>query len=254
VILCLAALACLHAPVWAGAWSVRPPVSLVASPAHVSLAGAARQVVTVTSSGTQAVAAEIVKAGYGLDLRGRPRVLRPRSSWIAVRPRRLTLEPGGHASILVVSSPPRRAQPGDHPELVLLTTRPVRSAALAVRMRLGVVVVVRVAGRIVRRLEPVRVRIRPRRLELLIANRGNVTETIARRCITVTVRRSSLVLARLHPAPRSILPHTRGLLELPFRRPGRGRLSVAVALSPGPPCGRVRTRAFTLRIRPNSGR
>jgi hypothetical protein len=249
VILCFASAACLLAPALAGAGGARPPVSLVASPAHVALAGSARQVVTVTSTGSQPVTVEVVKAGYGLDLRGRPRVLRRRrSSWISVRPRRLTIAPGGRATLVVASSLPRRAEPGDHSELVLLATRPLRTAALSVRLRLGLIVVVRAPGRIVRRLEALRVRIRARRLELLVANRGNVTEAIARRCVTVTVRRSGRLLARLHPRPRSLLPHTSGLLELPFRRPKRGRLAVGVTLSPGPPCASPRRRAFSLRF------
>jgi hypothetical protein len=247
VIACFVA-ACLLAPSSVGARAVRPPISLVATPARVSLAGAARQVVTVTSAGREPVRIDVGRAGYALDLRGRPRVLRSRASWLSVRPRRLTISPGQSASFVVVSFPPRRAEPGDHSELVLLTTRPVRTASLAVRMRLGVVVVVRMPGRIVRRLEVVRLRVRPRRVELLVANRGNVTETTARRCVTVTLRRAGRVLGRLHPSPRKLLPRTSGLLELPVRRLRRGRLSVGVAISPGPPCAPPRRRVFTLRF------
>jgi hypothetical protein len=246
LILCFAAAACLLAPASAGARGLRPPVSLVASPAHVALAGAARQVVTVTSSGSAPVAVEVVKAGYGLDLRGRPRILRPRRSWISMRPRRLVIAPGGRATLVVVSRPPPRAEPGDHSELVLLTTRPLRTASLAVRMRLGVVIVVRVPGRIVHRLVAVRLRVRLRRLELVVANRGNSTETISRRCLTVAVRRRSRVLARLHPAGRTFLPHTRGLLELPFRRPARGPLRIEVGPASGE-CAPLRRRAFVVR-------
>jgi hypothetical protein len=249
VILCFVAAVCLLAPASAGARVTRPPVSLVASPAHVSLTGAARQVVTVTSTGSEAVVLEAVRAGYGLDLRGRPRILLRRPSWISVRPRRLAIAPGRQATLVVASTPPVRAEPGDHSELVLLTTRPLRTASLSVRMRLGLVVVVRVPGRIVRRLEALRVRVRPRRLELLVANRGNVTETVVRRCVTVTVRRASRLLARLHPAPRTLLPHTNGLLDVRFRRPRRGRLSIRVAVSPGPECRPVRLRTFATRLR-----
>jgi hypothetical protein len=237
--------ACLLAPSGSGVGAARPPVSLVASPARVALSGASRQVVTVTSTGTRAVVVDLLKAGYGLDLRGRPRILARRRSWISVRPRRVAIAPGGRARLVVVSAPPRRAEPGDHSELVLLITRPVRTQALSVRMRLGLLVVVRVPGRIVRRLDVARVRFR-RRLEVLVANRGNVTETIAARCFAVTVRRAGRVIARLHPHARTILPHTSGLFAFPLRR-ARGRVRVGVALSPGPPCPRPRTRAFVLR-------
>lgn len=249
MIVCLATAACLLAPASAGAWAARPPVSLVASPARVAFAGAGRQLVTVTSWGSEPVLVEVGKAGYVLDLRGRPRVARARGSWVSVRPRRVAIAPGESASLVVVSSPPARAEPGDHSELVLLTTRPLRKAALAVRMRLGVVIVVRVPGRIVRRLDVLRLRVRLRRFELLVANRSNVTETIARTCATVTVRRKGHVIARLHPAERRLLPHTTGLLEVPYRRPARGRVRVAVDLAPGLPCGIPRRRAFTLRLR-----
>jgi hypothetical protein len=246
VITCFALAACLLAPASPGAGSARPPVSLVASPARVALSGASRQVVTVTSTGTRAVVVELLRAGYGLDLRGRPQILTRRRSWITVRPRRVAIAPGGRARLVVVSAPPRRAQPGDHSELVLLITRPVRTQALSVRMRLGLLVVVRVPGRMVRRLDVVRVRFR-RRLDVLVANRGNVTETIAARCFTVTVRRARRVVARLHPHARTILPHASGLLAFPLRRV-HGRVRVGVALSPGPPCARPRTRAFVLRL------
>ncbi len=248
MILCFVAAGCLLAPAPAGAGIARPPVSLVASPARVSLAGKAREVVTVTSSGRELVRLELSRAGYALDLRGRPRVLRPRSSWLSVRPRRLTIAPGQKASFVVVSSPPRRAEPGDHSELVLLTTRPLRTASLAVRMRLGVIVVVRVPGRIVRRLVPLRLRARLRRLELLVANRGNVTETLARRCVTATVRRAGRILARLHPRPRRLLPRSTGFVDFPFRRPRRGRLVVGVVLSPGAPCLVPRRRVFRVQL------
>ena len=247
MIVCFAIAACLLAPASAGVRAARPPVSLVASPAHVSLAGAARRVVTLTSSGSEPVSVEVRRAGYALDLRGRPRVLAARASWLRVRPRRLTLAPGQKASFVIVSAPPRRAEPGDHSELVLLTTRPLRTAALSVRMRLGVVVVVRMPGRVVRRLAVLGVRVRPPRLEVLVANRGNVTETIARRCVTVTLRRRGRVLARLHPVPRLLLPRTRGVLEVPLGRRRRGRLRVVVALSTGPPCAAPRRRSFAIR-------
>ena len=246
MIACFAVAACLHAPSGSGAGSARPPVSLVAAPAHVALAGAARQVVTLTSTGTRPVVVEVVRAGYALDLRGRPRILTHHRSWISVRPRWVAIAPGGHATLVVASSPPRRSEPGDHSELVLLTTRPVRTAALAVRMRLGLLVVIRVPGRIVRRLDVVHVRLQ-RRLEVLVANRGNVTETISARCFIATVRRAGRMVARFHPRARRILPHASGLFAFPLRR-ARGPVRVGVALSPGPPCTRPRTRVFVLRL------
>ena len=64
-----------------------------------------------------------------------------RARWLTVRPSRIGLAPGASASITVAARVPRRAEPGDHDALVLLTTRPRDAGGVAVRMRVGVVVV-----------------------------------------------------------------------------------------------------------------
>src|SRR5205823_11011892 len=101
--------------------------------------------------------------------------------------------PGDTRAVVVTSQLPRRAEPGDHTALLLMTSRPRRGGAVAVRIRLGVVVAVRARGRIVRRLVPLQLRVRRagrlRVLELLIANRGNVTETLEGACVTVSLNR-----------------------------------------------------------------
>ena len=245
--------ACLLASAPAGAGAARPSVSLIASPSHVALAGAARQVVRVRNSGREAVVVDVSRAGFALDLRGRPRIVSGGGrAWLTVKPHRLSIRPGGTAALLVSSKPPVRAEPGDHGALVLLTTRPRRSGGLAVRMRLGVVVAMRVPGKIVRRLEVRRLRVRrsgrARMIELLVANRGNVTETLSRGCLTVAFRRGGRVLARLHPVPRQLLPRTTGLVEVRYGGRARGWVKAQVALSAREPCGKGRGRAFRVRL------
>jgi hypothetical protein len=232
----------------ASAGAARAPVSLIASPAHLAIRGSGAAVVGVTNSGSQPAVLDAARGGFALDLRGRPRVLARRVSWLSVRPARLTIAPGATASVAVSARVPRGAEPGDHSELVLLTTRPLAGAGLAVRMRLGVVVVVRAPGKVVRRLAVVRVHARRRRLELLVANRGNVTERVSRPCVRVTIRRGARVLARLHPLERDLLPHTAGIVEVPYRRPARGRVSARIDFAPGPPCLDGRWRIFDLRL------
>ena len=244
-------------PAQAGTNAARPPVSLVAAPARVILAGSARQTVTVTNSGSRRVVLDVTRAGYALDLRGRPRVVRrglgrhAASAWLTVRPARLTLPAGGSAALSVSARLPRGAEPGDHGALVLLTTRPIRSAAVTVRMRLGVVVIVRAPGTIVRRIELLRVRVRPPGrpgvLELVLANRGNVTEVVGPSCVRATLRRVGEVLARLRPTARRLLPHTRGIVELRYPRGVRGWATVRLEPSGRPPCARTLSR--TLRVR-----
>ncbi len=59
----------------AGASGARPPVALTASPAHLELAGTGRATVRVTNSGTNPVVLDVRRAGFGLDLRGRPKIV-----------------------------------------------------------------------------------------------------------------------------------------------------------------------------------
>jgi hypothetical protein len=258
MIVCLAVTACALAPASAGASVVRPPVSLVASPSRVTLVGRARQTIRVLNSGTEPVVIDVTRAGFTLDLRGRPRIAAPRGGprpaapWLRARPTRLAIAPRAAALLTVSSAPPARAEPGDHGALVLLTTRPHPRHGLAVRMRLGVVVAVRVPGRVVRRLAPLALRVRRvgavRVLELLVANRGNVTELLDRGCVIVTLRRRGEVLGRLRLAARQLLPRTRGLVEARYAGRVHGRLVAQVDLAARKPCLRAPRRTFSIRL------
>jgi hypothetical protein len=245
------------APATAGASTARTPISLVASPARVTITGSGRATVEVTNSGSRRVELNVRRAGFALDLRGRPRIVRSTglaraaTSWLTVRPRRLAIPPGKRASLTISSSVPRRARPGDHNALVLLTTRPLRGARVAVRMRLGVVIVVRAPGRIARQLELRRLRVhrtgKRRRLELLVTNRGNVTEVLERKRMTIVLRRGRRIVARLQPAARQLLPQTSGLVFARYAGRLRGRVSAVVELS-SEPGGPVVRREFHIRL------
>jgi len=245
-----AVLGALVAPALAGA-TAPPPVALVASPSHVALDGSARAPVTVTNSGTRPVVVDIVRAGFALDLRGRPRAVSRGSSWLGVAPRRLILAPGGTATVTVSSHVPRHAQPGDHSELVLLTSRPPMQRGLPVRLRLGVVVVVRAPGKVVRRVSAIGLHVRrtgkARVLGLLLANRGTVTESIGGPCTVLWLHRRGRILARLRAVERRILPHTRGLVEIVYRGRLRGQLQ-ATSPPPTPGCPRIRSPRFVTRL------
>ena len=206
---------------------VRPRVSLVAAPAHVQLVGAGAETVQVANRGSARVVVDITRAGFALDLRGRPRVIpAPPRRWVRFTPRRLVIAPGGTASLTVAARVPRGASPGDHTALLLVTTRPVPGAGLAVRMRLGVVVVVRVPGRIIHRVVLTAVRVHRRGhgrvLTIALANRGNVTELLPAGRLTVTLWRRGRRVARLVAPARELLPRTRGIAELRYPGPVRG--------------------------------
>lgn len=134
------------------------------------------------------------------------------------------------------SVPPRRAAPGDHPALVLLTTRPVGVRHVRVRLRVGVVVVLRVRGRVVRRLDARSLSVErqgtARLLELRIVNRGNVTEELGGNGLRLSLSRKGRVLATLRPRRGELLPHSPGIAVFRYR----GAVS-------GPVMARIRFRA-----------
>ena len=238
-----AAFALVLVPASAGAGTARAPVALTAAPAHVTLAGSSHTTVRVTNSGTKRVVVDVSRAGFALDLRGRPRIVRSRGArsaarWLTLRPSEVKLGPRSSSSLVVGARVPGRAEPGDHDALVLLRTRPLSNARVAVRLRMGLVVVVRAPGRIVRRLELRGLRVarkgRGRALELVVANRGNVTESLARARAVLSRARSGTPVVTLTARSRDLRPQTRGILEFRFRSPPRGSMTARVVIPAEP--------------------
>ena len=246
---------CLLVPAAAGTSTARPAIALSASPARLTLFGSGRATIQLRNTGSRPVVVDVARAGFSLDLRGRPRIVprggvRAADSWLTVRPGRLALAPGARTSLTVAARLPRRVEPGDHDALVLLTTRPRQAAGVAVRMRVGVLVVVRAPGRILRRLELRELRVRAvggtRMLELLIVNRGNVTETLQRSLVTMTLRRGSRVHARLRPETRQLRPGTKGVLQFTYRGRLRGWVTGEATISLE--SGSVTRRSYRIRM------
>jgi hypothetical protein len=243
------------APASAGAGGGRKPVALTAAPAHVELAGTARGAVRVTNGGNERVVVDVARAGFALSLRGRPRIVRGRearsaAAWLRLQPTSLVLPPRTSATLVVGSTVPRGAAPGDHDALVLLTSRPRAGARVAVRVRLGVVVVVRAPGRIVRRLQLRGLRVvrgrAARVLELGVVNAGDVTEPLAG-VRSIVARVTGRRLATLRAARRELRPHTRGLVEFPLGRLLHGAVQARVVV-PAVPGRRVIERTYRLRL------
>ena len=239
----------------ASLFAARPPVALAASPVRVRLVGKSSRTVRLTNWGASEVVADVGAAGFALGLRGRPRIVRRASgsslagSWIAVRPRRLALAPGRTGTLTVSTRLPRGAEPGDHPALVLVATRPRERGGVAVRMRIGIVVVVRVPGTVVHRLAVGGLRVRRssrmRMLELSITNRGNVTERIGPGRLRVALLQRGRVVGRPRPARRELLPRSRAIEQIPFRGRLTGPVTVLVELAQGADMIR---RRFHLRV------
>lgn len=244
----------LLAPAIAGAGTARPPLALTATPAHVSLVGSGRAAVRVTNSGRSPLTLDAVRAGFSLDLRGRPRVVprrgvRTAASWLTVRPTRFVLRPGASTSLTVSSRLPPRVEPGDHDALVLLTSRPRRTSGVAVRMRIGVIVVVRAPGRVVRRLALRGLRVRPSRgarmLELLVVNRGNVTETLDRGRVRIFQRGTAR--ASVAADARALRPRTSGIVRFAYRGRLRGWVTARARIA-SEIGGPVTTRTFRVKL------
>jgi hypothetical protein len=246
--------ACVLVPAAAGTSAARPVLALTASPVRVTLLGSGQAAIQVKNAGSRPVVVDVARAGFSLDLRGRPRIVardgpRTAEAWLTVRPRRLAVAAGRSASLTVVARLPRRAEPGDHDALLVLTTRPRRGAGVAVRMRIGVLVVVRAPGRIVHRLELRTLRVRrsgrARMLELLVVNGGNVTEALTPGRVELLVRRRR-ANASLRPDTRELRPRTSGIVQFRYGGRLRGWVIAQATISLAP--GAVTSRTYRLRL------
>lgn len=233
----------------------RPPLGLTAAPAHVSLDGTGSASVRISNPGNGPVSVDLARAGFALDLRGAPKIVahgarRAATSWLTLRPARFVLLAGATRAVALSARVPAGAEPGDHDALVLVTTRPVRRAAVALRMRIGVVVVVRAPGRVVRRLTigPLQAHRAhgPRVLELTVVNRGNVTETLSRGRLRLVLRRGRRQTT-LFFEPRDLRPGTRGVAQIRYRGPLHGWVTARVRLRAVSGDAAV-TRAYRVRL------
>jgi hypothetical protein len=234
----------------------RPAVALTATPAHVTLVGAERQVIRVANGGSEPVVVDAAAAGFALGLRGAPQVLlrgasaQRAASWLYIRPAHVVVPGGTSAELGVTSAPPRRAPPGDHAALVLLTTRASARAPVGVRMRIGITVVVHIAGRTRHALALRALHIRRvgdrRVLRLVLLNAGNVVESFRRGGVEVSLAVHERVVARLRSPARELLPRSSGVIELLCRCAFRGRVTAHVAVTPR--AGPAFVRTFRVRV------
>lgn len=212
-------------------------VSLTASPAHVTLDAGSRKTIRVEGANARRVVLRASIAGFALDLRGRPRIVRSTDAapWLTLRPRTLAVGSSG-ADLVVSSRRPASARPGDHSAIVLLTALAPSSRGMAVQMRIGLVVTVRVKGRRIGRMAVVAARSRrPSRgpgafIDVTLANRGNVIEALAGRRLRVILIRRGRVTARLQPGRRKILPRSSALISVRYRGRLRGPVTARIEL------------------------
>jgi hypothetical protein len=262
VIVRVVALLALLAPASAGASPARPVVALTASPTHLTLVGRERRTIRVANPGATAIVVSVSAAGFTLGLRGRPHAVggasaRRVASWLGVRPNRIALAPGAAAEFLLTASPSRAATPGDHAAVVLLTTLAPPGAAVPVRMRVGVTVMVRVPGKVVHRLALRSLRVlgstRGRVFRVLIANRGNVVEWLRRGRVEIALLTGRRRIAALRSNPRELLPGTAAVFDLRYRGRVRRSLTALVSIAGSRDGKATVRRAFRVSVNTNRG-
>jgi hypothetical protein len=228
------------------------PLALTAAPARLAFRGSGGETIRIRNVGTKRLRVDAALADFALDLRGRPQIRRrggPRSAaaWLTVRPTHVTLGPHATARLRVSVRVPRRAEPGDHDGLVLLSARPLSRARVSVRLRLGVVVLVRAPGAVVRRLRLGRLRVSRRGLELVVVNAGNVTERLRRVRAVLSRLPSRRRISAVAAGARELRPHTRGLVEFRLRTGIHG-LATAHVVIPAEPGRPELRRTYRLRL------
>jgi hypothetical protein len=228
-----------------------PAAALGVSPLRLELAGASTASITVRNPGARPLIVTATRAGFARTLHGKPRIeaTRGAAGWLRARPRWLRLAPHATALFRLTAKPPARARPGDHPALVLLATRPPADKKVHVLLRVGVVVLVRVAGTIVHRLEPQALSVRrsgaSRLFSLRLANRGNVAERIGGARLELVLSRHGKPLATLRARLLDLLPHSAGIAQFSYRGAVRGPVLARILLRP-PTIGRPRAFRLTL--------
>jgi hypothetical protein len=233
--------------------SPSPSIGLGVWPARTVIRGGTPQVVHVRNGGVAPIAVDLAPAGFALDPRGSPRIVAGPGAgrWLTVRPALLRVPPGVTQTFTVWPAVPPGARPGDHPALVVLRTRPPGGRLIGVRVRIGVIVDVRVAGKVRRRvaLRSLRVQPRGRRREFLlaVANLGDLTET-AGPLASLELWTQRRLLTRLRARPRELLPHSSGLVTFTYsgRRRGAVRAVAVFRLRGGG--GTTARRAFEIRL------
>ncbi|HEX4679323.1 MAG TPA: hypothetical protein VH210_09025 [Gaiellaceae bacterium] len=249
----IAAIALTAAALSTGSGAAPARLALSVSPAHVTLAAGEKATVRVGGTGGRRLLLRATVAGLALDARGRPRItaLRDAGPWLTVRPQ--TISAGRHGATFVVRSRrPAKARPGDHSAIVLVTATAPSKTAIAVEMRVGLVVTVRVAGRMTRRVEVIAARVRHlpgkrgRVVLVTVANRGDVIESIGGAQLGVTLLRRGRAVARFRVPRRKVLPRTSAVVR--FRWPAHIRQGLVARIAVARPGGGTTTRAFRLKL------
>jgi hypothetical protein len=205
------------------------------------LVGRANGTFAITNPTKQDLTVSVATADFELRPSGKAVVgpklppVRSAKSWLTVSPGTLRLAPAATATVRIASHPIAGASPGDHHALVLFTTVTPTTAAVSTRTQIGLPVLVRISGSIVRRLAVRSLTVKRGALRLELRNSGNITERLLRRSVTVRLLRRGRTAATLTAPVRSILPGGRTVYTLRAPRRLRGAFTAQVLVRPGTP-------------------
>jgi hypothetical protein len=207
---------------------------LSVSPSHVELTPGTHRVISIDTYSPYGASITAHVAGLTLDPRGRPRLVRPGDAGPLLRLSASTLRAArGHAQLTITARPASSAAVGDHTAVVLFEATQRGTAGVLLRLRVGLIVSVRIPGKVVHRLalgaraSVLRTR---RTIEVAVANHGNVTEHIDNSRLTLVVVRGGRTVAVLRPSQRDFLPHSQGFVVFSYSQRLRGVCVARVGL------------------------
>lgn len=225
----LTALVLASAPSAEGVGAGRPRVALSVSPARIALSAPGSRTIKLRNDGVERVVVDATRRTLGRQTATK--------AWLQIVPARLSLRSGESAILTLRVKQSRRAEPGDHQVLVLLTSRPLPGGRVNVQVRLGVRVRVVVPGRIVRHLTLGALRVHRRRdarlMFVSVANRGTVTVHLGGRVTALLVRHGRQLARLSSPARRALRPGARTVLALRYQGRARGRVTAIVRIRLG---------------------
>jgi hypothetical protein len=220
------------------AMSVQPSETLV-------VAGGESKTLTLTNTGSITTKYFMAVGNFDVDANGGVRIdppLTPSRSarqWLRVDPAETSLRPGQAAKVRIRAVPGRSARPGDHGAIVLFTTDVADQGTARLRGRIGVPMIVRVNGPLVRKVSIGRIQVRKsgktRVIRARVFNNGNVSERFTRQRILIEIRRSGRTVARVASRTRLLLPGTNGDVVARYSGKVRGRVTIRVTLIPASP-------------------
>jgi hypothetical protein len=236
----------------AGANSHPTALSVAVWPARVTVMAPGTTTVRVGNPGGASIRLVVRARGYALDPIGRPLVLAPTAKWLSGSPTRLVVPAHGVGGLHVRVRRPAGARPGDHAQLLVLSTEPAAGRRVVASLRIGIVVVPRIPGRLVHRLEVRRIHARTLGPETVVAvtvaNRGNLDEWLGRGRLSVTLARRGAKPLTAPTRARRLLARSIGIAAVRFRLRVHGRVTLVVVVRRPAEGVRLLRRRYRLRL------